>query len=432
MARTLTVASSFRPLAILYILSIPVPALCRSTAREEAELLARAGEAKFRLAVLRRSGGRSPGAELADATRSLEEARDLDPANLRALAFLGLARLESARPGPANPGPFDLTSARGPLEEFLKLATGSPAPTTRVLLQDVTAALDEALGGPASDLAPWQVDSAVWWQSWRERVTAAAETKPPAADVITLLEDLRSAPYAWLRERAVERLAESEAAGGEVAQAVGEALRDDPSPWVRAAAARALAGLRPRGWDLRLAEALRTDESAWVRRTCAMSLSSKAAGQPHEAAALLPAALRALKAALAEDTPRVAAAAAFALGMLGVEEELCGALVSPSPLVREAAAKAISRKAAFDRFIRRSPDALHPSRAEELGVLLGDPDERVKLAAAIALSSAGDAKAREALESLMFSTVPVDPFEHHGLSTVGQVARLCLAERAPQ
>jgi HEAT repeat protein len=406
--RAVAAARSFPPLAVLCLLSVPVPALCRSTAREEAELLARAGEARFRLAVLRRSGGRSAGAELAEATRSLEEALDLDPANLRALAFLGLARLESARPGPANPGPFDLAPAREPLDEFLKLATGSPAQTARALLQDVAAALDGALGGPAGDLAAWQIASGLWWQSWRERVTAAAETKLPPTDVVALLEDLRSAPYAWQRERAVERLAESEAEGGEVAQALAEALRDDPSPWVRAAAGRAFAGLRPRGWDVRLAEALRNDESAWVRRTCAMSLASNGAGEPGEGT-LRPAALEALKAALAKDTPRVAAAAAYSLGAYGVERELVSALASRSAVVREAAVLALGGLDSKEIKAQLRP-------------LLEDFDDRVRFAATCTYALTGDTWIVDQLRSFRESTVPLGGDHHSGSGTIGEAA----------
>lgn len=432
MDRIVTVASSFHLLAILYILSIPVPALCRSTAREEAELLARAGEVEFRLAVLRAGDvGGAAGPELAGAMRSLEEARELDGANLRALTFLGLVRLEAGRLGRGKTPAFDRTafdSMREPLEELFELSEGWADPATRELLHEVKRHLDGAFAAPGASPS----EAVTWWREWREAIPGTEKRPASGAELTGYVETLRTSRYAWEREKAIEQIVSRPARGPGAAEALVKALREDDSPWVRAAAARAIgkpaaAGrLRPGGWDLLLAEALKNDSSAWVRRSAASALSSDAAwkvgtssgpddaaGQPREPAALRPAALGALRAALASDTPRVAAAAARSLGALGGEKELISALDAPSPLVREAAAL-----------------ALHRLGSEEIKAklrsLLKDPDDRVRFAGVYALLPTGDSGVLDELRAFRESAVPLESDHYLGFDTIGEAARRLL------
>ncbi len=431
-------ASSIRLLAILHILSIPVPALCRSTAREEAELLARAGEAEFRLAVLRAGdAGGAAGPELAGAMRSLEEARELDGANLRALTFLGLVRLEAGRLGRGKTPAFDriaFDSMREPLEELFELSEGWADPATRELLHEVKRHLDGAFAAPGASPG----EAVTWWREWREAIPGTEERPARGAEVTGYVETLRTSRYAWEREKAIEQIVSRPARGPAAAEALAEALREDDSPWVRAAAARAMGKLRPSGWDLLLAGALMNDSSAWVRRSAASALSSKAvrkvgtssgpdaalrsgtlrstsdgAGRPRGPVALRPAALGALRAALASDTPRVAAAAARSLGALGEEKELVSALDAPSPLVREAAALAL-----------RAP--VSEEIKAKLRSLLEDPDDRVRFAAVCALLPAGDSRVLDELRSFSESAVPLDNDHSLGFDTIGGAARRLL------
>jgi HEAT repeat protein len=410
-------------IAALALVALPVAVEARAAAapnaRDEAELLARAGEARYRLALLRsRKTDPDPDPDLAAALRALEEARELDPANLRALAYLGLARLESAARGgkPLDPEAFD--PVRGPLEELFKLSRGWADPRTRALLAEVARSVDASLAG--RDDAP--ADVLGWWKSWRERVTKTARSAPPAAGVVTLIEDLRTSPLAWVRERAVEKLAEREAkprpaasrSGTDatppepgVVEALGKTLREDKSPWVRAAAAKALSTLMPPGWDIRLAEALRNDASVFVRRTCAEGL----AGLPDHIGrgpGLSGAVREALLGSLASDTPRVAAMAALMLGQLGgSEKDLVGAIESPASLVRDAASEALRLHAEDaeisgmltplfshgDARVRAAalcalgtgPDHLPDQTRGKVVALLGDPEATVRADAAIAL-----------------------------------------------
>ena len=460
----------------LALVALPVAvethAAAAPSAREQAELLAQAGEARYRLALLR-SRKTDIGPDLERALHALEEACELDPANLRALAYLGLARLESAARGekPLDREAFD--SVRGPLEELFRLSRGWADPRTRALLGEVARSVDASLAG--RDDAPAAV--LAWWRSWRGQVTKAAASAPPASNVVTLVEDLRTSPLAWVRERAAEKLAEREGKPQPgVVEALAKALREDKSPWVRAAAAKALSTLRPAGWDVRLAEVLRNDGSVYVRRTCAKGLArATKAGRPVRAA---------LVEALGNDTPRVASASAWSLGALGgAEGELVSAIESPSRLVREAAAAALHlhsddvvtaekarplmesarpdvRAATLvavgagpgylpDDFIEKvvflltDKDALVRRAAanvlfrrdirsaeEPLRRLLADENLLVRLTAADTLLAAGDESARPVLKELARSKAPL-PFLGHGMKcqTVGEVARWILSER---
>ena len=200
MDRTVTAACSFPPLAILCILSVPVQALCRSSAREEAELLARAGEARFRLALLRRTRvADAGGSELAGAMRSLEEARQLDGANLRALTFLGLVRLEAGRLGRGKTPAFDRTafdSMREPLEELFELSEGWADPATRELLHEVKRHLDGAFAAPGASPG----EAVTWWREWREAIPGTEERPARGAEGTGYVETLRTSRYAWERE----------------------------------------------------------------------------------------------------------------------------------------------------------------------------------------------------------------------------------------
>jgi len=351
-------------LALVFLLvAVEARAAATPGARGQAELLAQAGEARYRLALLRsRKTDPGPDPDLKSALRALEEACELDPANLSALAYLGLARLESAARGgkPFDREAFD--SVRGPLEELFRLSRGWADPRTRALLGEVARSVDASLAG--MDDAP--ADVLGWWQSWRGRVTRTAKSAPPASNVVTLVEDLRTSPLAWVRERAAEKLSESTGKlQPGVVEALAKALREDKSPWVRAAAAKALSTLRPGGWDVRLAEALRNDESVWVRRICARKLVAlSGAGRSVK----LPARVgSALVDALAQDTPRVASAAAVTLGSFpDTDAPLIRAMQSTSSLVRMSAATGLSRW------------GKPPERVVEL---LGDPRPGVRAAA---------------------------------------------------
>jgi HEAT repeat protein len=461
-----------------------------ATAREEAALLARAGEAKYRLARLRsREGGPAGGPELGEALRDLEEARALDPANLAALAWLGLARLEAAkRDGPRALDREGFDSAREPLEELFRLSRGWADPATRGILKDVLRALDDALAGegvrPGGE--PRSIvlrgEAAAWWSSWREEVARAAEGGQPVRDVLATIEALRSAPASWERERAVEELAKMEPAPPEAAAELARALREDGSPWVRAAAARALAALRPEGWDVRLAETLRNDESVWVRRTCARRLH--ALSGPGRSIGLPPAARAALIEALEADTPRVASAAAVTLGAFpDTDDALIRALRSPSSLVRSSAATGLARwgkppeeliallndtrsevrSAAvrtFSRFtgfhvwdeevrsqlvgLLEDPDPevrwwavlalswdIEDAGRERFVALLEDGDARVRFFAALALLMAdrGDQAGLAVIDSLSGCPVPLCEGGDAGLVTIGDLVESILSER---
>lgn len=447
--------------------------------RERAELLARVGESRYRLALLRPGAG-----DLNESLRALEQARDLDPANLRTLGYLGLARVESAaRAATAGPESDAFAAARGPLEELFRLSSGWIDPATRRLLANVTAALDEALGGERA--AP--ENARAWWRAWKGRLIPtpglpAERSAPLAGDLLLLVEALRAAPVAWERERAAEGLAGRTPPRPETIEALALALRGDASPWVRAAAAKALSRLAPAGWDVRFAEALRNDSAVWVRRTCAEALAGNRAGRGAGTARA------ALVSALVLDTPRVASASARALGRLGgAEAELVRALESPSALVRGSAAAALrlhsgaAAIAAKVRPLMDSPSAnvragalraigpgsepgsvrLPDEMREKVGALLADPDAgvrgaaakvllrrdvsglrgrlrglfaddapSVRLAAAGTLLHAGDESARPVLEELAKSRIPLPSFgSPYGMRTVGDGAKRVLAER---
>ena len=439
--------------------------------RVRSDLLARVGEARYRLALLRPGGG-----DLGESLRALSEARDLDPANLRALGYLGLARFEAATRGAAAGFEDDaFAEAREPLEELFRLSGGWAAPSTRELLADVGAALDRALGDDGA--AP--ENARAWWSAWRKRLVSDQRPAPPAARGLPLVEALRQAPVAWERERAAEELAHRAPPAPATVEALGVALRVDASPWVRSAAARAIAALAPPGWDVLLADALRNDPSVWVRRTCAEALGAD------------PARLRspertrgALLGALAGDTARVAAAAARSLGRIGgAGPELVAALESSSPLLRRAAAGALVRHseaasiaamarplldagraevraaalralgsgpghlplemldracdllvdhdarvrgAAANVFLRRDVGGAH----DRLLGLLTDEDLSVRLTAAEALLAAGDEAALPVLEALAESRIPLTAIDGRGeVSTIGEAARRTLSER---
>lgn len=465
-------------------------------AREQAELLAQAGEARYRLALLRPRKG-----DLDEALRALEEARALDPANLRALAYLGLARLASAAHGRRVLDRELFDSVREPLECLFKLSRGWADPRMRVLLAEVARALDALLGRDAKPDDAGSHGARVWWQSWRERVTKAAESASPGANVMMLVEGLRTSPLAWVREHAAEKLAEKkrkprratsrnepDAARpqAEVVEALAKALREDNSPWVRAAAAKALSTLMPPGWDVRLAEALRNDGSVFVRRTCAEELAGLR--RDGRRAGSSPAVRAALVRALESDTPRVASAAAWSLGALGGSPgKLVQALESESGLIRSMAATALWRSsleaalspkilpllsherpgvraaavfalgtgpghlpepvlrrvvvllddeetevrasAATALFNRRVPDT---ARAR-LRSLLDDRDARVRLSAAEVLLQSGDEAAKRVLEGLCSSDVPtiIRP-DGSEIVTVGEAAREIIEQAGKQ
>jgi HEAT repeat protein len=440
--------------------------------RKRAEFLARIGEARYRLALLRPGVG-----DLNESLRALEEARRLDPANLRALGCLGLARFEAAgRGAAAGPGSDSFAAAREPLEELFRLSSGWVDPATRRLLADVTASLDEALeGGRAAT-----ENARTWWRAWKARLGPAETASPsPSGDALPLVEALRAGAVAWERERAAEKLATGKATATGAVEALALALRGDASPWVRAAAAKALSALAPAGWDVRLADALRNDSAVWVRRTCAEALApGSRGGRVGEAAR------DALVRALETDTPRVAGAAAQALGALGgVEAELVRALESPSALVRgsasaalrlhsDAAAIAAKLRPLMDsdrtevragalRAVGPGPGRLPGEMTEKIALLLADPDARVRgaaaaalcrrdvsgmrgklrglfadedpsvrLAAAETLLNAGDKSARPVLVELATSGAPLRTFGGpDGMRTVGDAAKRILAER---
>ncbi|MHC4202710.1 MAG: HEAT repeat domain-containing protein, partial [Planctomycetota bacterium] len=303
---------------------------------------------------------------------------------------------------------------------------------------------------------------------------------PPASNVVTLVEDLRTSPLAWVRERAAEKLSgRTGKPQPGVVEALALALREDDSPWVRAAAAKALAELKPEGWDVRLAEALRNDGSVFVRRTCAKGFRSIHVSHSPPKPRLDKVVRAALVGALLSDTPRVAAAAAGTLGKFKEgEDELLQALESFSSMVRRAASGALSSLARGKKVLGRlvellsderpgmsllalqtmpracdvsehiqekiaerlsAPDARvraaaawkfcgHNSPSTEVQAriekLLQDADPRVRLAAASALGKTDDA-ARKVLESLKDSAAPTGVA---GSSTVGRRARMILGE----
>ncbi|MHC4252503.1 MAG: HEAT repeat domain-containing protein, partial [Planctomycetota bacterium] len=187
--------------------------------------------------------------------------------------------------------------------------------------------------------------------------------------------------------------------------------------------------------------------------------------------------------ALETDTPRVAGAAARALGALGgAEAELVRALESPSALVRGSASAALRLQSAAaiaaklrplmdsDRAEVRAgalvavgpgPGRLPGEMTEKIALLLADPDARVRgaaaaalcrrdvsgmrgklrglfadedpsvrLAAAETLLNAGDKSARPVLVELAKSRAPLRTFGGpDGMRTVGDAAKLVLAER---
>jgi HEAT repeat protein len=379
--------------------------------RERSELLARVGEARYRLAILRPGAG-----DLNESLRSLYEARELDPTNLRALGYLGLARVEAATRGAAAVSGVDaFASAREPLEELFRLSRGWVDPTTRMLLADVTAALDDALGGARA--AP--ENARVWWRAWKERLAPAEASRPPSGDSLLLVATLRTAPHAWERERAATELAASAPPAHEAAESLALALRADASPWVRAAAAKSLAKLGSHAWRVRLAEALRNDGTVWVRRTCAKALGDRR-GRPQDLARSRTALLHALD----KDTPRVACAAAVSLASLGgAERELVSALESASSLVRSEVAGALRMKVRDAVVIAKLRPLMDSSRAEvraaalhALGVgreplpaemterilsLLGDADVRVRRCAAAGLQFRLPSGAHERMRQLL-------------------------------
>jgi len=382
----------------------------RASSREEAELLAQLGEARYRLAVFRarRRPARADAErqELLEAARLLDEARRLDGANLRATAFLGLARLEAARlSAAARGGAADSELAPAACEalaDFFRLAlagTGEPG-----LVREVSARLDELApagsGGPVSE----------WWAAWRERAAAAA-APAPGGRLAAIVEKLRCALDARERERAAEELASGPRAGAgpQVIGALAAALREDVSAWVRAAAARSLGALAPEGGDILLAEALENDPSAHARAACAAALALWGKARASGPAACAPAAIAALAKALAQDAPLVAAEAARALGELGgAEGALARALESNSPLVREAASEALRAGAASDELAgaieKLLSDARPAVRASAAGALAGrirpraaalarltamlsDPEGEVRFRAALAVAN---------------------------------------------
>ncbi len=460
---------------VSFLVAVETGAAAAPGARDEAELLAQAGEARYRLALLR-PHKTDPGPDLEAALRALEESCELDPANLRALAYLGLARLESAARGgkPFDREAFD--SVRGPLEDLFRLSRGWADPRTRALLGEVARSVDASLAG--MDDAP--ADVLGWWQSWRGRVIRTAKSAPPASNVVTLVEDLRTSPLAWVRERAAEKL--SERTGRlqpGVVEALAKALREDSSPWVRAAAAKALSTLRPAGWDVRLAEALRNDGSVFVRRRCARGFCNIPVSHSPPKPRLEKVVRAALVGALLSDTPRVAAVAALTLGKFGeAEDELLQALESSSSIVRSAASGGLSSLARGKKVLGRLVELLSDEQpgirlvavrtmpracdvsegiqekiAERLSdsdariraaaawkfygrdgpstevqarieKLLQDDDPRVRLAAASVLGKTNHA-ARRVLESLRSSEVPIGTA---GAWTVGGTARTILGE----
>jgi HEAT repeat protein len=144
---------------------------------------------------------------------------------------------------------------------------------------------------------------------------------------------------------------------------------------VRRAAARALAAARPPEWDLRLSEALRGDPSVWVRWECARALGVTV---PGGGPALDKRATDTLVAVVASDTPLVAAAAARTLGLRGGSEDALAAGVrSASPLVRDACAAALAETPKPGRVLER------------LTVLLDDPRPGARAAAARAIGPTG-------------------------------------------
>lgn len=337
--------------------------------REEAQLLANAGEALYERASLR-SERRL--VEFLEAARFLEEAQRLDPANLKALAFLGLAWLEAARSDAKWLDPAFESLAR-----FFRLAGG---PGSGRLLARVRARLDELCtqGLPAG--------AAEWWAAWRERVVAAEGSAAYGGELLELVEKMRSSLDALEREWAVEGLTERLASFGETAgtgsssatlvilSSLEEVLRKDRSERVRAAAARSLGALAPAGREATLAEALRNDPSARVRAACAEALAGRREPSAEAVAALL--------SALQQDTPLVASSAARALGTLGGHyDALVRALESGSPLVREAAAEALAHGR-----LAKSDDTRTKELTTALIGLLSDHRAPVRAAAALALS----------------------------------------------
>jgi HEAT repeat protein len=437
--------------------------------RERATLLVRIGESRYRLSLLRPGGG-----DLSEALRALDEARELDPANLRALGYLGLARVEAGARGMVVGARVDaFGGAREVLEELFRLSSGWVDSETRGLLDDVTVTLDRAFGGERA--AP--ANARAWWRAWKARLVQAEGAARAADDLLPAVEALRGAPVAWERERAVEKLAGRKPASPDAVEALALALRGDASPWVRAAAAKALAALGAAGWEVRLAEGLLNDAAVWVRRTCAEGLGR---GKADKGVAV---ARRALVAALEKDTPRVSAAAASALGGLGgAEAELVRALESGSALVRGAASVALERhsdsatiaaklrplmdsatadvRAGALRALGSGPGRLPGEMREKVGALLADADARVRcaaakalwvrdvsglrgrlrdlladdapsvrLAAAETLVRAGDDSARAVLRKLADSRAPLHGFgPGDGMRTVGEAAKRVLAE----
>ena len=473
-AASALVAGAALPVAMLVASLVParVAIAAGSPAdREQSELLARVGESRYRLALIRPGGG-----NLSEALRALEEARELDPANLRALGYLGLARVEAGVRGTIVGARADaFAGAREVLEELFRLSSGWVDSETRTLLSDVRATLDRALGGERA--AP--ANARAWWRAWKARLVPAEGSPRATDDLLPVVEAVRTAPVAWERERAVEKLAERGAVSLQAVETLALALRGDASPWVRAAAAGALAQLGPAGWEVRLAEALRNDPAVWVRRTCAEGLGNGRAGRGGQVAR------RALVAALEEDTPRVASSSASALGRLGgAETELVGALRSGSALVRGAASVALNRhsdsaaiaaklrplmdsatadvRAGALRALGPGPGRLPGEMREKIGALLADADTRVRraaaealclrdvsglrgrlrdlltddapsvrLAAAETLLCAGDDLARSVLMKLAESQTPLPTLgSAEGMLTIGEAAKQILARNS--
>jgi len=379
-----------RALACIGAAALSCAAASAAGSRQEADLLVRAGHARYLVAVHRaRSGNSSAGRDLRIAIGALEEALAIDSTNMTALGYLGLARLEAARRAGADRlDAKEFQAARKPLQELFRLTRGWADPSTREVLKEVARCVRE--------IAATDPEVRTWWESWRPRLASALDAPSASSGPDDLVRSLRSSPRAIEREDAVHELARSTRGMTTIASELVRALVYDDAVRVRLAAMRALARLHPQGWDARVADALRHDPSPWMRRDAATLLADAASSDRAPPGGR---ARAALVAALADDTPLVAAASARALGAIdGAQAALAEGVRSTSSLVRDASAWAL-RDADKDAAVVAS-----------LASLFADERAGVRGAAATALGPAGvvvlEAGARDALSRLLADAEP--------------------------
>ncbi|MHC4915024.1 MAG: HEAT repeat domain-containing protein [Planctomycetota bacterium] len=379
----LSIRAPVAPLLVALLAALAGPALAGSPApseaRRRASVLVDLGRLKMELGTP---------AALEEALSSLKEAAKLDPASIRARFWLGTAHLHAPRGGKASLSSEQVGHAGLEFEAVFKLSSVDTSAGAQDYRRRAIASLDAAAGRlPAAERKKFEK----WWGA-RRRDLAAEHPKAdvvhvvargdtfggiskkyygttasagviakanPRADPRRLLvgqqltiPDVRlgvARPVPQLdridRElvarlgsagSAAERRAAAERLGlRDCLAAVGslvEALRNDPSQWVRAECARALGRLGAEGAAPALASALVSDRSAHPRREAARALGRT--GGDDSTAALLR--------AMSDRSSGVRTAAARALGATGA-----GEAAGPLTAMLSSESAARSRAAAF-------------------------------------------------------------------------------------